>query len=189
MAMNHGQFIAVYTEKYVGKLELWHSTYVPPTGERLLVNPLPVDLLSVDDPLYEWATKNDPHFIEYGRYEPQYDEQFFQMCNQTNASRRGALVVPSVTADKEAMRLLHIVYSLSGPLNERYFDLHDKRKKSLLRLRDLLKPIRLRHGWTYLLGYVGKGSTNIFLTDDPMGEALIEELNADKFEHRVIEKW
>jgi hypothetical protein len=62
-------------------------------------------------------------------------------------------------------------------------------KKSELRLRDLLKPIRLRHGWTYLLGYVGKGITNIFLTDNPMGEALIDELNADKFEHRVIEKW
>jgi hypothetical protein len=189
MAMIQGQFVAVYAEKQMRDSDLWQSTFVPPIGRRLLVDPLSVDYLPVDHPLYEWAAKHDPDYIEYARYEPQYDQQFFQMCQSINVSRPGAVIVPSITGDEEAMRLAQMLLSLSGPLNERYFDLHDRRKKSQLRLRDLFRPIRLRDNWTYLLGFVGKGDTNVFLTDDTIGEALIKEITGDKYGNVVIEKW
>jgi hypothetical protein len=199
MAMNQGQFVAVYTEKFVSELErhratpkvleLWESTYVPPAGESLLVNPMPIDLRSVDSPVYEWASQKEPDYLEYARYEPQFDQQFWDMCNENNKHRHLAIVVPSITGDEEAMRLLHVLHSLVWPLGERYSDLYGKRKKSERRLRDVLMPIRLEEAWVYCMGVVGTGFTNIFLSKDPVDEGMIDEMNADKYEPVVIEKW
>ena len=200
MAMDQSQFIAIYTEKFVSELErhratgrvleLWESTYVPPpTGESLLVNPMPVDLLSVDDPQYEMAVENAPHYLEYARYEPQYDEQFFQICDEINGHRHLAVAVQSVVGDEEAIRLLHMLHSLVCPLGMRCSDLYGKGSKSERRLRDLLMAIRLEEDWVYCMGVVGKGFTNIFLSKDGVEEGWIQEINAGKFEPEVIERW
>jgi hypothetical protein len=39
------------------------------------------------------------------------------------------------------------------------------------------------------MGVVGKGYTSIFLSKDSFEERWIEEINADKYEPEVIEKW
>jgi hypothetical protein len=197
MAMNQGQFVAVYTEKFISHLEratpkvleLWESTYVPPAGESLLVNPVPLDLLSVDSPIYEWALQHEPDYLEYARYEPQYDQQLMEMCSLINRQRGLAVVVPSIVDDQEAIRLLHILHSLMWPLADRYWDFYGKRKKSEQRLREVLMSIRLEEAWVYCMGVVGKGYTNIFLSKDTVEEGWIQELNTDTYDPVVIEKW
>ncbi len=173
MAMGRGQFVAVYTHKYLGDSHLWHSTFVPPTREPIRFPPTP-DL--------------DGHYCEYARYEPEYDGQFFQMCK---SFRHPTVVVPSVSGDEEAMRLLYLFDSVSE-LSERFFDQpHDKRPKSERRLRDLLMPIRIRDGWAYFLEFIPRDEADmrVFLTDDPIAGTLIEKVNADKYQYGVYEKW
>jgi hypothetical protein len=187
MAMDQGRFVAVYTEKFRSE---WESTYVRPSaGESLMVNPMPMDLLSIDSLPYKLASRHEPDYLEYARYEPQYDQQFLRMCSNININRHLAIVVPSTTSDEEPMRLLHVLYSLLWPLEERYTNLYGKRKKSERRLRDVLMPIRLEEAWVYCLGVVGKGYTNVFLSKDCVDEKWIEEINTDKYEPEVIEKW
>jgi hypothetical protein len=50
-------------------------------------------------------------------------------------------------------------------------------------------PIRLEEAWVYCMGVVGTGFTTIFLSKDPVDEGMIDEMNADKYEPVVIEKW
>src|SRR5690348_13771256 len=109
MAMDHGQFIAMYTRKHVGDSNLWHSAFVPTTtGEALRFL-----LLDVNDPRYQSIAKYDQEYEDYARYEPQYDQQFFKMCRCVDGD---TVVVPSVTNDQEAMRILHEIHSVRPEL-------------------------------------------------------------------------
>jgi len=179
LGMTRGQLPVVYTPKYVGQSDLWHSTFVPTIGKPLRLCHVPVDC-----PDYKLALQNERLCDDYSRYEPQYQEQFSKMCESV---RLLTLAISSVTGDDEAMRLLHLIDSLWQKLIDRILD--NKRQKSQRRFGDLLMPIQLRDGWAFFLEFFDDILVSFLLTDDHLGDELIEQVIADRFRYGLIGSW
>ena len=199
MAMGRGQFIAIYTARRMEGIGdssghgLWSSALVPPTEEPLTFPPFA-----------------DPagHHADYARYEPEYDEQFLQMCQQCTGSPTPTIVLPAIAGDEEAMRLLGELDSIQSDawryMYERFYVVprHNLRKaqKSEIRLSHLLRPIRPRHGWAYFLGFFRSGDgVVVFLSDNESDvQDLFQPRDADGpvmrqadwlHNYGVIDKW
>jgi hypothetical protein len=215
MAMSRGQFVAIYTcrsvEHRCSTEDLWRSTFVRPIAEP------PLSWFCSDEKL-RLKLENDlqsahPRFRhptgEYGRYEPEYDEQFFKMCGHCSGYGASATaVLPSTASDADAMRLLGEIRSMWNDawayLHDRFCKppLHDNRHrhKSHSTLSELIKPIHLREGWAYFLGFCHRPEgVAVFLCDDESDlEGLLKPAvsdeppirKADWLDHYgVIEKW
>jgi hypothetical protein len=200
MAMRRGQFVAIYTEKRMERAAdgfasgLWSPALVPTTGGRLGLPRLP-DLAG--------------DYTEYARFEPSYDEQFFEMCRHcTGYSGAPTVVLPATAGDEEAMRLLVELQSAeSGAwalLYERFYVVPRqnlrRRESSRVRLSHLMRSIHLNNQWAYFLGFFRSGdSVVVFLSDcESDVDGLFEPTNSGHpilrqadwlHDHSVIEKW
>jgi hypothetical protein len=175
LARRQGQSVAVYSSKYRCESALWRATYVPPAGEP---------------PRFSVTSDPDGYYQEYARFEPGYDDQFIKLCRSTD--RWPTVVVPSITDDAEAMRLLSEANAVSPRVWEIWLDvLHKKPEKGGGRFRDLFRPIALRDGWAYFLNFLDPSlPENVFLGNDrDTVAALVEAANADRYHYTVFEHW
>jgi hypothetical protein len=215
MAMSRGQFLAIYTGRWVEHRwpaeDLWNSTFVRSVGEP------PLSWFCSDETLRMKIENDlqstDPRFRhptgEYGRYEPEYDEQFFKMCGHCSGyGAEATAVLPSTASDADAMRLLGEIHSMWNDgwayLHDRFCKppLHDNRHphKGHTKLSEVIMPVHVRDGWAYFLGFCHKPEgVVVFLSDDyPVIEGLLRPMvgddppmrKADWLDHYgVIEKW
>jgi hypothetical protein len=200
MAMDHGQFIALYTDRRMEQAadgfpsEFWLSALAPSTG-------VPPTFLAFPD------LGGNP--TEYGRYEPSDDGQFLEMCRRcTRYSGAPTVVLPANASDEEAMRLLVELRSIEERamtyLYDRFYVVPRqnlrKPEKSQIQLPRLVSSIGLKEDWAYFLGFFQAGlGVVVFLSDDASyveGIFKISETSrpvpsqADWLhEHHVIEKW
>jgi hypothetical protein len=215
LAMCRGQFVAIYTSRRVEQRSSpenpWRSTFARSVGEPPLSwfvldekhrRELENDLQSAN-PRYRHPTG------EYGRYEPEYDEQFLKMCSACMGYGADATaVVPSTASDEEAMRLLgeikvmwmHGWVCLEDRLAKNPWYQKRDRQKPQGKLSDLIKPIHLRNGWAYFLGFFSKpAGVVVFLCDDYSAtEGLVRSIVGENLPTRktdwldyygVIERW
>jgi hypothetical protein len=200
MATSRGQFIAVYAERRLEQSadgsdrEPWASSLVPTAGEPLRFTPFP---------------DHSDYVIEYARYEPAYDGEFLEMCQDcTGYSGARAVALPTTTSDEEAMRLLGAIHAIQGgawPYMEERFYVVQRRnlrrpEKSGIRLCSLMGAIHPRAGWAYFLGFFRAGdNVVVFLSDDASDVGgLFEPTDAGRpiirkadwlYHHGVIERW
>jgi len=167
-------FLALYTnrraEAHKGlwfEDDIWSSSYAPSGGPALNVVPLP----------------SHPEYTEeYGRYQPEDEEQFLKTCRSTTDL---ALVVPPAWTDEQTLTFLRSAHSLRGVLQERFFDRRGKERGRSF--REVLRPVSPRGGWAFMLFCFDDIPVSSFLSDDPADiEALFQAVGADK--HR-FEKW
>jgi hypothetical protein len=184
MAMDRGQFVAVYTTTHVpgggsygdGPAEIWELMFVRSIGEPAVLDPQGFG----ERPGFRHPTG------EYARYEPNYDAQFCDMVARSTGRAFLSLALPASVDDEEAQRLLGEMHPAMFRLRERYWDQpHENRTRRKRRLRDVIGLIALREEWAFFISSFDRYTpAAIFLSDsasdcDAVAAAVVADDNRD----------
>jgi hypothetical protein len=175
-AMNKGEFVAVYaSERYktqaFGGAGPWQSAFIRSLRDSDSFDPSSFPSFSKRS-AYDDAYKN--YSKELARYEPEYDEQFYEMCS--HCAGDWSLILPLMATDDEAIQLLCKLLDLTHDAMWSYLD----DKFGLVRWRENLrrpkvihhKPSEalrlfdLKYEWAYFMGIFPKFNVVMFLSGD-----------------------
>ena len=186
MAMDRGQFVALYTTTHVPggarSTEIWELTFVRSIGEPAVLDPEGFG----DRPGFRHPTG------EYARYEPDCDAQFCAMVEHSSDRAFLSLAVAAAVDDDEAQRLLGEMYAAMFRLRERYRDQpHEKRTRRERRLRDVIGLITLREEWAFFISSFDRYTpAAIFLSGNQSDvEAVAEAVVGNGNRDGLIETW
>jgi hypothetical protein len=181
-AMSRGQFVAIYTERFIEGVGDWNSTFVHSIGEPAVLDPEGFG----KRPGFRHPTG------EYARYEPSYDAQFCAIAEHCAGHSFLSIALPTSVEDEETLRLLGEMYPAMFRLRERYWDQpHEKRARRERRLRDVIGFIALREEWTcFFSGFDRYTPCTIVLSDNRSYiEAVTEAIVADSNWDNLVETW
>ena len=190
MAMDRGQFVALYTAIHVpggarflyDPAESWEFTFVRSIGEPAVLDPAGYG----DRPGFRHPTG------EYARYEPGYDSQFRVMIEHSPDRAFLSLAVPASVDDEEALRLLGEMHPAMFRLCERYWDQpHEKRTRRERRLRDVIGLIALREEWAFFISSFDRYTPAAVFLSDSASEvnAVAEAVVANGNRASLVETW
>jgi hypothetical protein len=194
-AMNKGEFVAVYaserykTQAFAGAGS-WQSAFIRSLRDSDSFDPSSFPKRSSSFSMrsaYEDSYKY--YFEELARYEPEYDEQFYEMCSRCAGD--WSVILPLMATDGEAVQLLGKLLDLTHDAMWSYLD----DKFGLVRWRENLrrpkvihhKPSEalrlfgLKYEWAYFMGIFPKFNVVIFLSGDQLRvDAVASAITGDE---------